>query len=134
MNSCVLTGRLAKIPDFRKTQNGISTCRLRLAVKRGYSSNGKAVTDFLDVVTWRETADFVSQYLCIGQAVAVIGSVQPRKYTDHANNTRTVYEIVADRVEPFGSKSTSNSEISEQATEPEASSFIDITDDSDLPF
>lgn len=66
MNECNFTGRLATVPDFRKTNDGISKCTFRLAVRRAYKTNGEYITDFLNIVTWRKTAELVDHYFCKG--------------------------------------------------------------------
>lgn len=99
LNRVILMGRLTAEPDYRTTQSGATLARFTLAVDRDYSGQGaERKTDFLDVITWRGTADFVSKYFHKGQLVAVQGSVQVSSYTDKEGNKRRSWDIVADQV------------------------------------
>lgn len=98
LNSVILMGRLTADPDYRTTQSGAALARFTLAVERDYAQNGERQTDFLDVIAWRGTADFVSKYFQKGQLVAVRGSVQVSSYTDREGNKRRSWDIVADQV------------------------------------
>lgn len=98
LNSVILMGRLTADPDYRTTQSGAALARFTLAVERDYAQNGERQTDFLDVIAWRSTADFVSKYFQKGQLVAVRGSVQASSYTDREGNKRRSWDIVADQV------------------------------------
>ncbi len=99
LNRVILMGRLTAEPDYRTTQNGASFARFTLAVERDFSGQGaERKTDFLDVVVWRNTAEFVSKYFHKGQLVAVQGSIQVSSYTDREGNKRRSWDIVADQV------------------------------------
>lgn len=98
INAAVIMGRLTADPELRQTQSGISVTRFSVAVERPYSKDGERQTDFLDVVAWRNTADFVCRYFVKGQMIAISGSIQARTYTDRDGNRRKSVEIVADGV------------------------------------
>jgi len=99
LNRVILMGRLTADPDYRTTQSGATLARFTLAVERDFSGQGaERKTDFLDVITWRSTADFVSKYFRKGQLVAVQGSVQVDNYTDREGNKRRSWNVVADQV------------------------------------
>lgn len=104
INSAVIMGRLTADPELRQTQSGISVARFSVAVERPYSKDGERQTDFLDVVAWRNTADFVCRYFVKGQMIAIFGSIQARTYTDRDGNRRKYVEIVADGVSFCGDK------------------------------
>lgn len=92
-------GRLTADPELRYTQSNLPVTSFTLAVERSYSKSGtERVTDFIDIVAWRSTAEFVSRYFHKGQLVAVQGSIQVRPYTDKDGNKRRAFEIVADQV------------------------------------
>lgn len=95
MNQCQIIGRLTKEPELRQTQNGIMVASFTLAVERRFQ---RETVDFIDVVAWRNTAEFCSKYFSKGMRVAVSGSIQTRTYEDKAGNTRKAYEVVADAV------------------------------------
>ena len=99
LNVAVLMGRLVADPELRHTANDISVTSFTLAVDRSYVKAGSdRQTDFIDIVAWRSTADFVCKYFRKGQLVAVQGSIQTRTYTDSQGNKRKAFEIVADNV------------------------------------
>jgi single stranded DNA-binding protein (ssb) len=99
LNRVILMGRLTADPDYRTTQSGAPLARFTLAVERDFTPQGaERKTDFLDVVVWRGTADFVSKYFRKGQLVAVQGSIQVNSYTDREGNKRRSWDIVADQV------------------------------------
>lgn len=99
LNSAILQGRLCNDPELRQTPSGASVCNFRLAVERTYQPKGQEKqTDFINIVTWRSTAEFVSRYFRKGQLVAVQGSIQTGQYTDRDGNKRTTFDVVADNV------------------------------------
>lgn len=99
LNRAILMGRLTADPDYRTTQSGVNMARFTLAVDRDYTGqNNERQTDFIDIIVWRGTADFVSKYFHKGQLVAVQGSIQVRSYTDRDGNKRRSWEVVADQV------------------------------------
>lgn len=97
LNVAVLMGRLVADPELRHTPNDIAVTSFTVAVDRSYVKNGsERQTDFIDVVAWRSTAEFISRYFRKGQMIAVQGSIQTRTYTDKDGNKRKAFEIVAD--------------------------------------
>ena len=99
LNSVCLMGRLTADPELKSTQSGVSVCSFRIAVDRTYTPKGQEKqTDFINIVTWRGTAEFVSRYFRKGQLVAVQGSIQTGQYTDRDGNKRTTFDVVADNV------------------------------------
>jgi len=100
MNQIVLMGRLTRDPELRQTTGGIPVASFTLAVDRPYTSKGEGEkqTDFIDVVAWRNTAEFVSKHFVKGQLAAVTGRLQIREWTDKDNNKRRSAEVVADNV------------------------------------
>jgi single-strand DNA-binding protein len=92
-------GRLTSDPELRHTSNDIPVTGFTLAVDRSYvPPGGEKVTDFIDIVAWRKTAEFVCKYFSKGQLVVVQGSIQVRSYQDKEGNKRKVFEIVASNV------------------------------------
>lgn len=99
LNQVVLMGRMTADPELRHTQSGVAVATFRLAVDRDFKDkDGEKKADFLPVVCWRGTAEFVSKYFAKGRLVAVCGRLQVREYTDKDGNKRSVTEIVADNV------------------------------------
>lgn len=127
INSVVIMGRLTKNPELKTTQSGLSVVFFTVAVDRKYQKDGERQADFLNVVAWRQTAEFVEKYFRKGSMIAVQGSIQTRKYEDTNGNNRIAVEIVADNVSFCGSKSEKpNLNVT-------ADDFEEIGDD-DLPF
>lgn len=105
LNSVIIMGRLTADPELRTTPNGLSVTSFTVAVDRNYKSGDERQTDFISVVAWRGTADFVTRFFKKGQMIAVQGSLQVRNYEDKNGNKRTAYDVVADNVSFCGSKS-----------------------------
>jgi single-strand DNA-binding protein len=100
MNQVVLMGRLTRDPELRRTQAGTPVASFTLAVDRGYTprDGGERQTDFIDIVAWRGTAEFVSKYFTKGQMAAVTGRLQIRDWTDRDGNKRRSAEVIADNI------------------------------------
>lgn len=106
LNVVVLMGRLVADPELRHTTSGIATCTFRIAVDRSFVRSGEErKTDFIDIVAWRQTAEFVCRYFRKGNLIAVDGSLQTRNYEDKQGNKRTAYEVVANNVNFTGERS-----------------------------
>ena len=105
INSVVLMGRLTYEPELKSSQNGISVIRFQMAVDRNYQPQGQdRQADFIDVVAWRQTAEFVSRYFHKGSMIAVEGTIQTNNFTDRDGNKRKSVEVVANKVSFCGSK------------------------------
>ena len=100
LNRIILMGRLARDPELRHTQTGTPVASFRLAVDRDFKdkATGEKATDWIDVVAWRQTAEFVSRYFTKGRMAVVEGRLQIRDWTDRDGNKRTSAEVVADNV------------------------------------
>lgn len=99
LNRVIIAGRLARDPELRRTQSGVSVTTFRIACDRDFKSqSGEKTTDWIDVVAWRNTAEFVSKYFTKGRMALVEGRLQTRDWTDKDGNKRTAVEVVADNV------------------------------------
>lgn len=108
LNVAVLMGRLVADPELRHTPNGIAVTTFTIAVDRGYAKAGtERQADFIDIVAWRATAEFVCKYFRKGQMIAVEGSIQTRSYTDREGVKRKAFEIQANNVSFTESKRSS---------------------------
>jgi len=147
MNQIALMGRLTYDPERRETQSGLSVTTFTLAIDRPFTpkDGGEKQTDFIRVVAWRNTADFVAKYFVKGQMAAVTGRLQIRDWTDKDNNKRTTAEVVAENV--YFTESKKSREAAMGASNPkedynagyttpvESSDFTELDiDDGDLPF
>ncbi len=100
LNKIFLQGRLVADPELRQTPSGVSVATFRIAVDRDFKNKetGEKEADFITVVAWRATAEFVSRYFNKGRMAVVEGRLQMRNYTDRDGNKRTAAEVVADNV------------------------------------
>ena len=99
LNRIVLMGRLTRDPELRRTQSGTAVTSFSIACDRDFKSqSGEKETDFIDVVAWRGTAEFVSKYFAKGRMAVVEGRLQIRDWTDKEGNKRRSAEVVADNV------------------------------------
>ena len=99
LNRIILMGRLTRDPELRKTQSDTPVCSFSLAVDRDYKKDGeKKETDFIDIVAWRATAEFVSKFFTKGRMAVVEGRLQIRDWTDKEGNKRRSAEVIADNV------------------------------------
>lgn len=110
LNHVTIMGRMVRDPELRQLDNGTSVTSFSVAVDRNYvdKTTNERQADFLNVVAWRQTADFVCKYFHQGDMIALEGSLQSRKYTDKDNNNRTAIEIVASNISFCGSKNSGN--------------------------
>lgn len=119
LNVVALTGRLVEDPELKTTGNGVSVCSFRIAVDRDYAPQGQErKADFINVVAWRGTAEFVAKFFRKGQMIAVNGSIQTRQYEDRRGNKRTAVEVVAGSVSFCGSKADQPGEKANPQTYP----------------
>ena len=105
LNVVAIMGRLVDDPELRTTPAGHSVCSFRIACDRSYVQQGQQrQADFIDIVAWRQQADFVSKYFQKGSMIAVEGSLQTRNYQDKQGNKRTAVEVVANNISFAGAK------------------------------
>ena len=129
LNHIVLMGRMTRDPELRRTGSGIPVASFTLACDRDYGKDSKE-TDFVDVVAWRGTGEFVSKYFSKGQMAVVSGRLQIRAWKDKEGNNRHTAEIVADNVYFCGSKQ----EKAVGGAAVPAEDFAQINDNSALPW
>ncbi len=100
LNKVFLQGRLVADPELRHTPSGVAVATLRLAVDRDFKDKetGEKKADFINVVAWRNTGEFVSRYFTKGRMAVVEGRLQIRDYTDKEGNKRTAAEVVAENI------------------------------------
>lgn len=144
-NLVVLTGRLTADPELKTTQSGVSVTSFCVAVQRQYKSGEDPITDFINIVAWRHTAEFVTKYFHKGNMIGIEGSIQTRKYTDKDGNNRTAFEVLANNVQFVESKrnsadvnvATDSEDPLKQVSENLQNAGFDtanVSDDGDLPF
>ena len=141
LNKVVLMGRLTADPELRRTQNNTAVASFSLAVNRTYSRNSEQQqTDFIDIVAWSSTAEFVAKWFKKGQMMALSGRLQIRSWEDRQGNKRRTAEVVAEEVFFADSKRDSGGPMSRNDDAlafdipQSAGDFDELDDDSQLPF
>ena len=128
LNRCIIMGRLTRSPELRRTQSGKAVTSVTLAVDRDFKGqNGEKETDFIDIVAWGNTAEFLCNYFSKGRMAVVEGRLQIRDWTDKDGGKRRSAEIMAERVYFADSKRD------QEAAAPQAFEELD-EDDGNLPF
>lgn len=138
-NKVILIGNLTADPELKQTQSGLSVCSFYIAVNRKMAKNGEC--DFINIQTWRQTAEFVSRYFKKGKPILVCGQLQNDSWEDQQGNKRTTTKVVADEVSFVGN----NDSTAETKTEPStytpaaysntaSPQFEEVAYDSGLPF
>ena len=133
LNRIIVMGRLTRDPELRHTQSGTAVAAFTVAVDRDFKdkNSGEKSTDFIDVVAWRQTGEFVSRYFAKGRMAVVEGRLQIRDWTDKEGNKRRSAEVVADNV--YFGDSKRDTEDAGAYQQPDR--FADLADDNDdLPF
>ena len=150
LNKVVLAGRITADPELKQTPSGVSVLRFTLAVNRRYSRNseqGEQQTDFITMVAWRQTAEFISKYFRKGSALCVTGSIQTRSWTDQQGQKRYGTDVVVDEAMFVDSRNESgnggqgsyvpdayNAAPSYSSNAGSAPNFEELNTDDDLPF
>jgi len=135
LNEVIIGGRIANDLELKVTPSGVSVTTFSVAVDRNIkSADGERITDFINVVAWRQTAEFITKYFRKGSAICIIGSLQVRSWTDNNGNKRYATEVIADKAKFVESKSSEQPTNSLDVTVEQPNSFEEIPTDDDLPF
>lgn len=144
LNKVILMGHITADPELRQTQSGTSVCSFSIGINRRYSKEqAQQGVDFINIVAWRQQAEFVTRYFKKGSSIIVCGSLQTRNWTDNNGQKRYATEVVADEVS-FGSSKENSGETKNNApTQPympsaystqNGQNFEEIPSDVGLPF
>lgn len=144
LNKVILGGHLTHDPELKQTPSGVATTSFNVAVNRRYEKDGKREVDFITVVAWRQTAEFICRYFKKGSAICLTGSIQNRSWKDKDGNNRHATEIIADEAYFVDGKTDAQTANNAQ-TEPTGFSapsyqsemppkFEELKTDDDLPF
>lgn len=132
-NLVVLTGRLTQDAELKTTPNGVSVASFSIAVDRRGKGEDKQ-TDFINIVAWRQTAEFITKYFKKGSMIGIEGSIQTRRYQDKDGNNRTAFEVIANNVQFVESK---REEATQENSDPLAAlqdQIKGLVNAGDLPF
>ena len=142
-NLVVLTGRLTADPELKTSKSGLSVTSFSIAVDRPYRKDKETETDFINIVAWREKAEFICRNFTRGSLIGIEGAIQTRRYQDGNGNNRTAFEVVVNNVQfvlpksSTGASSSNNNDTPAQQNFSQSGSedFADLGDsDDDLPF
>ena len=139
-NKVILIGNLTADPELKQTQNGISVTSFSIAVSRRFSSknaDNAQQADFINVVAWRNTAEFITKYFQKGKSILIVGSLQTRNWTDQNGQKRYVTEVVAEEaqfVEKKGEGAVAGATPAPYGASPKDVAFEEMSTDDDLPF
>ena len=137
-NLVVLTGRLTADPELKVTPNGTNVTTFSIAVERRFRSGEERQTDFITIVAWQKTAEFITKYFKKGNLIGIEGSIQTRRYQDKNGNNRTAFEVVVNNAQFVESKRDSAGGVDDSAasySNADAGDFTEIGGmDDDLPF
>lgn len=154
LNKAILIGHMVRDPELKTTPSGVSVCSFSIGITRRFKdASGQYPSDFINIVAWRQQAEFISKYFKKGNAICIVGSIQTRNYTDQQGNKRYVTEVVADEASFVDKKSENSGNQSYQYTPPaedgaenapkapaystdaeKAPKFEEVSGDEDLPF
>lgn len=149
LNVIAIMGRLVADPELRTTPAGANVCRFRIACDRNFAKPGEQrQADFIDIIAWRQQAEFVCRYFQKGSLIAIQGRLQTNNYQDKNGNNRTAFAVVAENINFGGSKGTSSAKVDDGGEAPpagyrpsepapehsESDDFAVIDDSDDLPF
>lgn len=145
-NKVILIGNLTADPELKQTQGGTSVCSFSIAVNRKYTKDGNNECDFINIVAWRQQAEFVCRYFKKGKPILVCGQLQTRSWTDKDGSKRYATEVIADEVSFVGSTQAEAKESTQGGFLPGTTAYIptpytdnsqgfeEIPDDGTLPF
>ena len=146
-NKVILIGNMTADPELKQTPSGMSVCSFSIAVNRnfGKAEQGQQTVDFINIVTWRQRAEFVSRYFKKGNPILICGQLQTRSWSDNQGQKRYTTEVVADEVSFVGPATTGAAPMGGSSYTPEAytspsfnsassASFEEIPGDDSLPF
>ena len=140
LNKVILCGRLTADPELKQTQNGISVTSFSIAVSRRFSSKNAEnaqQADFINIVAWRNTAEFITKYFQKGKSILIVGSLQTRNWTDQNGQKRYITEVVAEEaqfVEKKGEGAAAGATPAPYGASPKDVAFEEMSTDDDLPF
>ena len=132
LNEVVLQGRITEDAELKTTPSGKSVTSFSLAVERDFSTNDEKETDFINIVAWNKTAEFISKYFSKGKQMLVKGSLQVRKYQTQNGEKRYVTEVIADKVYFAGDKA--KDPLDDFKKKLDEQEFTEVETDGDLPF
>ena len=143
-NKAILIGNMTADPELKQTASGLSVCSFSIAVNRRFAKEGEQNVDFINIVAWRQQAEFVSRYFKKGMPILICGQIQTRTWTDNQNVKRYATEVIADEVSFVNSKESEKNEpsapsanapyVPDAYTGQASPQFEELPKDESLPF
>lgn len=135
LNKVILMGNLVETPQLNQTASGTYVTNFRLAVQRRFKSEGQPDTDFITIVCWRSTAEFVAKHFTKGRSILLCGQLQTRTWTDNEGVKRYATEVIAEEVSFCDKKPEGQKDALQTLAETvDIEEFANVPDDDDLPF
>ena len=133
-NKVIIMGRLTAAPELKQSASGVSVTSFNLAVDRKYNKGEEKQCDFITIVAWRQTAEFICKYFGKGQALLVCGELQTRSWEDKQGNKRYATEVIANEVSFCEAKRDNETNYSPYTSNGSQPKFEECNQDDDLPF
>lgn len=134
LNKVIIGGRLTSDPELKSTQSGVAVTSFSIAVDRKTAKDAEKKTDFISVIAWRGTAEFITKYFRKGSSICIAGNIQTRSWETQDGSKRYATEVIADEAYFVESKASSDRNTQENAFKPTDAPLEDLSDDDDLPF
>lgn len=137
LNKVILIGHLTADPELKQTQNGVSVTSFSIGVARRYKTGENTQSDFINIVAWRQNAEFICKYFKKGNAICICGSLQVRSYESKDGEKRTAAEVICDEATFVEKKNDRADDFSAGAFDGKAEpapKFEEVAEDGDLPF
>lgn len=135
-NKVILIGNMTAAPELKKTPSGVSVTSFSIAVNRRFAKqDGQQYTDFINIVAWRQTAEFVTRYFNKGKPILICGQLQTRSWTDQNGQKHYATEVVADEAAFVENKGTSaDAGAPAPSYRGNDAGYEDLSGDEELPF
>lgn len=134
LNKVILIGHLTADPELQQTPSGVSVTSFSIGVSRRFAKGEQAQSDFINIVAWRNTAEFITKYFKKGNAICICGSLQTRSWTATDGSKRYATEVVADEASFVERRAEVGNPAPNFTSEPAAPRFEEVSADEDLPF
>lgn len=135
LNTVTLMGRITADPELKYTKSNTPVCTFCIAVERDFKENNERIADFINIVAWKNRAEFVTKFFKKGRPIVVDGRLETRKYIDKDGNNRIAFEVIANNLYFCDSNIPDNNNNTEETEKPqETENFSDLPSDDDLPF
>ena len=134
LNKVILIGHLTADPELQQTPSGVSVTSFSIGVSRRFAKGEQAQSDFINIVAWRNTAEFITKYFQKGNAICICGQLQTRSWTAQDGSKRYATEVIAEEASFVERRAEAGNPAPNLTSEPVAPHFEEVAVDDDLPF